>query len=100
MSNYAIKLTRDEFQTLAQLANMHDLAATYAKFVAGVATQGGWAAGGQQVVVTLDDDDLTALYQARGACITTRCGCSDVKSIGDYAYTKTRQHAGAYRVIE
>ena len=97
MNSYAIKLNRDEFQTLAQLANMHDLAA-YAKFVAGIATQGGWAAGGNTVVVTLDDDDLAALYTARGECIAARCGCSDVKSIGDYAYTKTRQHAAAYRV--
>jgi len=98
MSKYNIKLTRDEFQTLAQLANMHDLAATYAKFVAGVAAQGGWAAGGGTVVVTLDADDLAALYTARGECITARCGCSDAKSSGNYAYTKTRQHAAAYRV--
>jgi len=98
MSKYNIKLTRDEFNTLAQLANMHDLATTYAKFVAGVAAQGGWAAGGGTVVVTLDDVDLVALYTARGECITARCGCSDIKTGGNYAYTKTRQHAAVYRV--
>ena len=98
MSSYAIKLNRAEFNTLAQLASMHDLVSTYAKFVAGVAAQGGWAAGGQQVVVTLDDEDLAALYTARGECITARCGCSDIKTGGNYAYTKTRQHAAAYRV--
>jgi len=98
MSSYAIKLNRAEFNTLAQLANMHDLAATYAKFGVGISSQGGWAAGGGTVVVTLDDDDLAALYTARGECIASRCGCSDIKTGGNYAYTKTRQHAAAYRV--